>query len=1297
MDYYNYIVETNNRLIELRREGKRQIGRTKHKIEEIKEELELAKALQRNKIASINDRFSSEHDSLVSEYDKAKSHAVDDLQHNLATIDSKLESDYTALDVAMDKSKALALQEQNKVLEECLLQYGVKCTVSLADLPLEIEKTIREAFHKQFEHIIVEMRESEKRSKIEMAQTELSHLRADIIAASEGYKATLIDHLLSDGCESNLSEHISNRSKVSDLYFNYFEKKREIETLESSDSSVRGSIDDIVVDRGPNHGKTLRQSLEDALINVQSCRAKMDERIQEFMSNRSKIKSELEAEAESARKSAHDAANASISNLDSKLSDDLSRIDNEQRSLIERAESNSRAEIESLSEQLTSVVEALSKREAAQNKIVDDFIDEVRAFAKGYIDANGWNLGTGDHECFPIKMPEAITIGGRDDNVVSLPIYSELFGDEIKYSISPFEVNLRNGGNILIHAPESRDDDQNLYDAIIGLLFIYYEKCPLKSIRVHMVDVNEGALISRIYTTMRGILGQEYQGIINKSKSLDSVIDSLNNGACEQVSGKLGGSVQDFFDLYEVDKTDQFNVVIVRSGLSNLMKGSESHVRILRNLFQERGLQCGVRFVIVDDFDDDPRVDPSKLDMLQTIRSSALTIEYSNNAFSHEGRPFVFPSLNTENRMKAVESECRFISESVNNSISSIITYDDIGFGNTFEEPRGSEITIPIGKSGNRIVELPIDCAHGNIGFVFIGRPGTGKSSLFRSIILNGCMKYSPRDLIFYLLDFKSGSETSNYVDGVPHIKQLSKENKLDDAYCLFGLINDEMERRNKLFQEVRPGDTLSNLAEYNQYVESNPDSGAEHLPRIIVLIDEFQQIYNDGDDEAIRLTSNLLLNILVRCRSAGIHFVVFAQNFSIGKASRAGEILLANINGRGMFELEDSIARGSNFGSHYNELCNLREISNLKKGELFLSYSDDLPIKVKVAYTNEVTVCKSRISNKYPDYPCKPVIIGVRSPVFIDDTCGDGTYRDVVAACKITSVSPPSYSCVVAEDYYTHSMTYLDFNETVCGTIILGGDNLILCSVPASIAMAISTIPNVSILYCNGSRGRGVILTDSIKNSCSDVKVFPPEDIDGMLEDIYREYHLRQSMDDGTAPVFYNPIFVFIHDCSMIEKIAGDHIFHKVETPRKIEIDVDSEDALDRISQMMSSGGSFYNESAEGEISLDGKRIGMVLGKLIENGSRYNIHFVLSCTTGNLRGLESMMTVSSNYVLFNKLDLNLYNNALPFPMIRKMLQEMSESKTEDSFGSETMAIVGNGRSMSKVRPILHGKASSEL
>ena len=216
------------------------------------------------------------------------------------------------------------------------------------------------------------------------------------------------------------------------------------------------------------------------------------------------------------------------------------------------------------------------------------------------------------------------------------------------------------------------------------------------------------------------------------------------------------------------------------------------------------------------------------------------------------------------------------IQETINNSIKVIkkvevdIT-DQLTENNLLEKKDGSlGIETPIGKINTTDIQyftlsiedgssiIPHHCLIG-------GETGIGKTILLHNIICNTAWLYSPDNVQFILLDYKEGTEFKPY-ENLPHVKVLSIQSEVEYGVSVFRFLNDEIERRGKLFKAAN----VSNIAKFNE-------KGSEKLPRILVIIDEFQKLLDSSRTTVF--IAGALDDIGRRGRSFGINLILSTQS----------------------------------------------------------------------------------------------------------------------------------------------------------------------------------------------------------------------------------------------------------------------------------------------------------------------------------------------------------------------------------------------------------------------------------
>jgi lipoprotein NlpI/ABC-type multidrug transport system fused ATPase/permease subunit len=147
------------------------------------------------------------------------------------------------------------------------------------------------------------------------------------------------------------------------------------------------------------------------------------------------------------------------------------------------------------------------------------------------------------------------------------------------------------------------------------------------------------------------------------------------------------------------------------------------------------------------------------------------------------------------------------------------------------------------------------------------GQTGSGKSTLINTLIMAASLKYRPDELELYLIDFKDGVGFKKYAtQQLPHARVIAIDSEREFGLSVLEGLLKEQNERGELFKQYGAED----LNEYRQKTE-------QALPRILLLVDEFQELFSRDDNLATRVQQ--ILEILVRKgRSFGIHVVLSTQ-----------------------------------------------------------------------------------------------------------------------------------------------------------------------------------------------------------------------------------------------------------------------------------------------------------------------------------------------------------------------------------------------------------------------------------
>ena len=175
----------------------------------------------------------------------------------------------------------------------------------------------------------------------------------------------------------------------------------------------------------------------------------------------------------------------------------------------------------------------------------------------------------------------------------------------------------------------------------------------------------------------------------------------------------------------------------------------------------------------------------------------------------------------------------------------------------------GSPLAIALGRdvSGHPVVADLIRMPH----LLIAGTTGSGKSVCIASITSCLVMNNTPEDLRIIMIDPKM-VELVRF-NGMPHL--LGKvETNLERISGVLRWVVTEMQRRYKLLEDLKARD----IETYNRKVRRRKDF--EHLPRIVVLIDELADLMMMAAEQ----TEGTLVRLAQMARATGIHLVIATQ-----------------------------------------------------------------------------------------------------------------------------------------------------------------------------------------------------------------------------------------------------------------------------------------------------------------------------------------------------------------------------------------------------------------------------------
>jgi DNA segregation ATPase FtsK/SpoIIIE, S-DNA-T family len=182
-------------------------------------------------------------------------------------------------------------------------------------------------------------------------------------------------------------------------------------------------------------------------------------------------------------------------------------------------------------------------------------------------------------------------------------------------------------------------------------------------------------------------------------------------------------------------------------------------------------------------------------------------------------------------------------------------------------------LAVPLGRAGatgKQFLQLGQGTAqHALVG----GKTGSGKSTLLHALITQLALYYSPDEVELYLIDFKKGVEFKTYaVHELPHARVVAIESEREFGLSVLQRLDAELKTRGERFRHAGVND----LHAYRE-VQAQGNGTAEPMPRILLIVDEFQEFFVE-DDKVGQEAAQLLDRLVRQGRAFGVHVLLGSQ-----------------------------------------------------------------------------------------------------------------------------------------------------------------------------------------------------------------------------------------------------------------------------------------------------------------------------------------------------------------------------------------------------------------------------------
>lgn len=156
-------------------------------------------------------------------------------------------------------------------------------------------------------------------------------------------------------------------------------------------------------------------------------------------------------------------------------------------------------------------------------------------------------------------------------------------------------------------------------------------------------------------------------------------------------------------------------------------------------------------------------------------------------------------------------------------------------------------------------------------------------------------LHYSPDQLHLYMMDFKGGTEFKIYEsERLPHIQLLALDAMQEFGESILQNLIEEMENRSNAFKNA------GGYTKIEDYVRGTGNP----MPRILVIMDEFQILFDDSTNRKVAMRSaNHAKRIVTEGRAYGVHLLMakFPERIIFSLNDNDADNLVENVSVTGL------------------------------------------------------------------------------------------------------------------------------------------------------------------------------------------------------------------------------------------------------------------------------------------------------------------------------------------------------------------------------------------------------------
>lgn len=751
----------------------------------------------------------------------------------------------------------------------------------------------------------------------------------------------------------------------------------------------------------------------------------------------------------------------------------------------------------------------------------------------------------------------------------------------------PLTFDLQNSFNLFLNCPEA--GSKGMLEFTHHVIWSFLSFIPVTKVNVCVFDSEQRGNSIIPFLDFRKRSPETFdQKIYTSQEQMYGRLQKTNSQIDEFIQEKLGNRYKNIFDynLNTPNRAESITLLVLYDFPSGMDGRSiDLLINILRN-----GNKCGVFTIICYN----PNITFSRYESiderLEQISRYCASIDYKDKHYSllPYNLQINIPELLSYNAADVFIGEYIEKSETIKKQG---LSFNDIISKTLFSLNSAKSMKIPIGiGDGDSIVNITIGEGSSHHGLI-AGATGSGKSTLLHTLIMSSMLHYSPDQLHLYLMDFKSGTEFKIYESvKLPHIQLLALDAMQEFGESILENLVVEMEYRGSLFKEA--GQT--SLKGYTQ-------TTGQLLPRILVIMDEFQILFNDSTNRKVAMNcAELTKRIVTEGRAFGIHLLMATQSTKV-----ISDLTLSHGTIEQM-RIRIGLKCGENDTRYlFSDQNDIKALTMMKgpigTAVMNLDYTEQSNIGFRVAYCDDATqkYYLDLISKTYAEQPSAlQTFEGNRTinllNYFADAHIGVTSELPVqIHMGTLIKVAPPFAICI--DKKKKHNLLVCGSNERMANTI----SNNYMISALLNRNATVYCIDGDMLVGDDGSTD----FYDALGECNKQFKVAQDRaDIIKFINEIYQNYQSwkKQNSDDM--------IFVVIKNLQFLDIVKSMFKGNVIDESEFINEELTNESVVDPIATLNAIANFSSNRGNDDNMSVGEKLI-----KMIEDGSGFDIHFVVT------------------------------------------------------------------------------------